>query len=87
MIRVPHRRTGRLTRKRALRLAEAGLRRALTPSFWRARLPGVATAATDYSWEKAAGDAIAGVTTALTIIPQGIGYAPLAGLPLQVSTV
>ena len=28
-------------------------------------------------------DAIAGVTTALTVIPQGIGYAPLAGLPLQ----
>ena len=29
------------------------------------------------------GDVIAGVTTALTVIPQGIGYAPLAGLPLQ----
>ena len=24
-----------------------------------------------------------GLTTALTVIPQGIGYAPLAGLPLQ----
>ncbi len=30
------------------------------------------------------GDLVAGVTTALTVIPQGIGYAPLAGLPLQV---
>ena len=28
-------------------------------------------------------DTIAGVTTALTVIPQGIGHAPLAGLPLQ----
>ena len=31
------------------------------------------------------GDLVAGVTTALTVIPQGIGYAPLAGLPLQVN--
>ena len=29
-------------------------------------------------------DVIAGLTLALTVIPQGIGYAPLAGLPLQV---
>ena len=26
---------------------------------------------------------VLGLTTALTVIPQGIGYAPLAGLPLQ----
>ena len=36
-----------------------------------------------YSLEMLMCDVIAGVTTALTVIPQGIGYAPLAGLPLQ----
>ena len=36
-----------------------------------------------YDLEHLIGDMIAGVTTALTVIPQGIGYAPLAGLPLQ----
>ena len=36
-----------------------------------------------YNLEKLMCDTIAGVTTALTVIPQGIGYAPLAGLPLQ----
>ena len=38
---------------------------------------------TTYSLEMLVCDLIAGVTTALTVIPQGIGYAPLAGLPLQ----
>jgi hypothetical protein len=41
--------------------------------------------ASEYNLEKLTGDLIAGITTALTVIPQGIGYAPLAGLPLQVS--
>jgi MFS superfamily sulfate permease-like transporter len=41
--------------------------------------------ALEYNLDKLTGDLIAGVTTALTVIPQGIGYAPLAGLPLQVS--
>ena len=36
-----------------------------------------------YNMEMLMCDTIAGVTTALTVIPQGIGYAPLAGLPLQ----
>ena len=36
-----------------------------------------------YNMEMLLCDTIAGVTTALTVIPQGIGYAPLAGLPLQ----
>ena len=36
-----------------------------------------------YNLEMLMCDTIAGVTTALTVIPQGIGYAPLAGLPLQ----
>ena len=37
-----------------------------------------------YSLEILGCDIIAGLTLALTVIPQGIGYAPLAGLPLQV---
>ena len=37
----------------------------------------------NYNLEMLLCDTIAGVTTALTVIPQGIGYAPLAGLPLQ----
>ena len=36
-----------------------------------------------YSLEMLVCDLIAGLTTALTVIPQGICYAPLAGLPLQ----
>ena len=30
---------------------------------------------------------MAGLTLALTVIPMGIGYAALAGLPLQVSRI
>ena len=41
----------------------------------------------NYKVEYLSGDIIAGVTCALTVIPQGIGYAPLAGLPLEVSAV
>ena len=37
-----------------------------------------------YNADMAVSDLIAGVTVGLTVIPQGIGYAPLAGLPLQV---
>ncbi len=37
-----------------------------------------------YDLDCLTGDLIAGLTCALTVIPQGIGYAPLAGLPLQV---
>ena len=37
-----------------------------------------------YDLQCLSGDLIAGLTCALTIIPQGIGYAPLAGLPVQV---
>ena len=46
------------------------------------RLP-ILTWITGYTLEMLLCDSIAGVTTALTVIPQGIGYAPLAGLPLQ----
>lgn len=50
--------------------------------FLRARFP-VLVWICSYRLENLVGDTIAGVTTALTVIPQGIGYAPLAGLPLQ----
>ena len=39
----------------------------------------------NYKLEFLSGDVIAGVTCALTMIPQGIGNVPLAGLPLEVS--
>lgn len=51
-------------------------------SFLYDRLPFLSWGRT-YDLEQLTGDLIAGVTTALTVIPQGIGYAPLAGLPLQ----
>lgn len=54
-----------------------------TQKFWLKKLPCLEFAK-NYSWEHLLGDFIAGITTALTVIPQGIGYAPLAGLPLQV---
>ena len=38
----------------------------------------------NYNLQSLGCDVIAGLTLALTVIPQGIGYAPLAGLPLQV---
>ena len=38
----------------------------------------------NYDLECLSGDFVAGITCALTVIPQGIGYASLAGLPLQV---
>ena len=47
------------------------------------RFPGI-NFARGYNLNSFVGDLIAGLTTALTVIPQGIGYAPLAGLPLQV---
>ena len=50
--------------------------------FVNQRLP-ILTWITTYTLEMLVCDMIAGVTTALTVIPQGIGYAPLAGLPLQ----
>jgi len=53
-----------------------------TKKFWLLRLP-ILSWITSYKAETLLCDTIAGVTTALTVIPQGIGYAPLAGLPLQ----
>lgn len=39
----------------------------------------------EYNSEKALADFIAGVTVGLTVIPQALAYATLAGLPPQVS--
>jgi hypothetical protein len=39
---------------------------------------------TAYNWDFAVYDIIAGITVGLTIIPQGIAYAAVVGLPLQV---
>ena len=39
-----------------------------------------------YNSEKMLSDAIAGVTVGLTVMPQGLAYATLAGLEPQVST-
>lgn len=40
-----------------------------------------------YNWDFAVYDLIAGITVGLTTIPQGIAYAAVAGVPLQVKTV
>lgn len=39
----------------------------------------------EYNSEKALADFIAGVTVGLTVIPQALAYATLAGLPPQVT--
>ena len=39
-----------------------------------------------YSWSKLLQDCLAGITVGLTVIPQGIAYAIVAGLPAQVHT-
>ena len=41
------------------------------------------TPASEYKGEKAVQDLIAGLTVGLTVIPQGLAYAILAGLPTQ----
>ena len=64
-----------------LRLRKVG-EKVCSRKFLYERLPILSWIRT-YSMEMLLCDLIAGVTTALTVIPQGIGYAPLAGLPLQ----
>ena len=86
VIRVPHRKRPSLTRKRTQRLVDRQLRRCGSQAFWFSKLPCLEWAR-GYSVDAFCGDLIAGLTTALTVIPQGIGYAPLAGLPLQVINV
>ena len=43
----------------------------------------IITWAPSYNGEKAIRDLIAGLTVGLTVIPQGLAYAVLAGLPTQ----
>jgi hypothetical protein len=40
-----------------------------------------------YNWSMFVFDMIAGLTVGLTLIPQSIGYAAVAGLPLQVIVI
>ncbi|XP_059079946.1 sodium-independent sulfate anion transporter-like isoform X2 [Tigriopus californicus] len=82
VIRVPHRKRSSLTRKRTKRFLDQGCRRVSSKAFWFQKLPCLEFAR-NYDLSCLVGDMVAGVTVALTVIPQGIGYAPLAGLPLQ----
>jgi sodium-independent sulfate anion transporter 11 len=49
------------------------------------RLP-ILSWAPKYNAEDAIGDLVAGITVGLTVIPQSLPYANLAGLPAQVCT-
>lgn len=40
-----------------------------------------------YNTEDAIGDLVAGVTVGLTVIPQSLAYANIAGLPAEVSSI
>eukprot|EP00095_Tigriopus_kingsejongensis_P006119 maker-scaffold98_size375582-snap-gene-1.13 protein:Tk06119 transcript:maker-scaffold98_size375582-snap-gene-1.13-mRNA-1 annotation:"sulfate transporter " len=82
VIRVPHRKQASLNRKRTQRCLDQGCRRLRSREFWFQKLPCLEFARS-YDLDCLVSDAIAGLTTALTVIPQGIGYAPLAGMPLQ----
>ena len=66
----------------ALKAAKMTSAKVFSRKFLFSRLP-ILTWIGGYTLEMFLCDTIAGVTTALTVIPQGIGHAPLAGLPLQ----
>lgn len=59
-------------------------RRALTRKVLLKRVPLLAWLPR-YDSESAVSDLVAGVTVGLTVIPQGIAYATVAGIPPQVS--
>lgn len=67
---------------KVLSVSKSACSKICSKNFLYDRLPFLSWGRT-YDLEQLTGDLIAGVTTALTVIPQGIGYAPLAGLPLQ----
>lgn len=73
----------KLNRKNASQMIEKSARKLKSGAFWRRKLPCIDWAR-NYDSHCLKGDLIAGLTTALTVIPQGIGYAMLAGLQLQV---
>jgi len=66
------------------RKARSKVKGACTVELLRRRLP-ILTWLPSYTWNFAVYDVIAGITVGLTIIPQGIAYAAVAGLPLQVN--
>ena len=65
------------------RKARSKVEGACTVEFLRRRFP-ILKWLPNYNWNFAVYDVIAGITVGLTTIPQGIAYAAVAGLPLQV---
>ena len=59
-----------------------GLSKCCSTKFFKSRLP-ILQWLPSYNTESAISDLIAGVTVGLTVIPQGIAYAIVAGLPPQ----
>jgi len=59
------------------------IQKTCTVELLKKRLP-IVTWLPTYNWSMFVFDMIAGFTVGLTLIPQSIGYAAVAGLPLQV---
>lgn len=68
------------------RKAESKVKGACTVDLLRRRFP-ILKWLPNYNWDFAVYDFIAGITVGLTTIPQGIAYAAVAGLPLQVESL
>jgi sodium-independent sulfate anion transporter 11 len=65
------------------RKARSKVKGACTVELLRRRFP-ILKWLPSYNWDFVVYDVIAGITVGLTTIPQGIAYAAVAGLPLQV---
>ena len=65
------------------RKARSTVKETFSVGLLRRRIP-ILTWLPTYNWNFAVYDIIAGITVGLTTIPQGIAYAAVAGLPLQV---
>ena len=61
-------------------MAELGSQPDIRPSGWRAYLPGVALI-TSYQRKWLPRDIVAGLVLSALLVPQGMAYAELAGLP------